>query len=62
MVNKRPVPQGKREEQVSIFGQIVMAVGGACVVAALWLHSVVPIVIGTVGLFSIMSFMNGMGT
>jgi hypothetical protein len=46
----------------SLFGQMVAVIGGACAIAAIALNSVVPLVIGCVALFCMLSFMNGLGT
>jgi hypothetical protein len=58
---RKPVPQAKRDAQYTIFGRLVLTVGGACVAAALFYNSVIPLVVGVVGLYCTLSFMTGLG-
>lgn len=60
MKNRKSGSQQKRDEQYGLFGQIVTCSVGGAILASLFYNSVVPLVIVTIGLFSIMSFMNGL--
>jgi hypothetical protein len=51
----------RRQEQFDIFGQMVLFGGGGALLAAWFLNSVTPVLLVAFTLFTILSFMNGLG-
>jgi hypothetical protein len=59
-VPAKKVDTTKRDGQTSLFGKMVLAIGGSSLATALVFGTVWPIVLGALALFGILSFMNGL--
>ena len=57
----RTAKSKKQQESFDIYAGLVGYVGGGAIIAALWYHSLMPIIIATAGLFVTLAFFNGLG-